>query len=286
MATKKERRALRTILKNQFPFPFDVGPFIDRAIREFPQNPAAFAQALILNSKAFERRFPGIKKPDGTLRISPSEYISREEQFRSTAAQFGFGLSRAQMGGLVRRDVDPQEFTIRARGIQLVNTNPGTIDFLNNQINRINKARIKNGQPRIKRIQTKKDALDFFTGRADRQVYAIYEGALFQQAGQEAGIDISAGRASKIAGRTAGVLDIEQIEEGFASIAAQLRLANIELGAEGVTARELEILEFGGPGRGAIRQKAERILRDRQAQIQTDVVDRGLRLEDGRPIVA
>jgi len=283
---RTERQRMRKILRTQLPFPFDVDKFLDRAIRDFPQDPGAYAYALIINSKAFAKRFPGIKRKDGTLRVSPAEYVSRQEQFRSTAAQFGFGLSRAQMGALVSKGVDPQEFTVRARGVQLVNSNPGTIDFLNKQIKRINDLRRKNEVPgRIPRIKTRKDAIDFFTGRGDRQLYAVYEGALFQQTAKDAGIRIDPKRAAKLAKTTAGVLDLEAIEEGFGSISAQLRLAGVELRQAGISQREQEILEFGGPGREAIRQKVERELRNRQASLEQEAPSQRIGLdEQGRPI--
>lgn len=291
MATKAERRRLKEVLKLQFPFPFDIDRFLDRAIREFPEDPATFAFALILKSKAFKKRFPGIFKGDGTLRISPAEYIQREERYASVAAEHGFNLKRGDVGALVSRDVDPEEFGVRARGIQLARQNPGLVDFLNKQIKQVNRRRRAAAGPdgdfvRIPLIKDRRDIVDFFTGRADKTLYKVYEGALFQQAADEAGLDLSGKRGRKLANATAGVLDPEAIQQGFAEIAAKLRLGDIDLKVAGISQRDLEVLEFGGPGQAAIAEKARGILAGVQNVLQGPESRRAVgRTQEARPVV-
>lgn len=285
---RTQRNRLKRVLSAGFPFPFDVEPFLDRAIREFPQDPASYAYSLIIKSKAFRKRFPGIFRNDGTLRVTPAAYIQQEDQYRSAAAQFGIGLNRRQIGGLISTGKDPQEAAQLFKGIQLARQNPGLRDFLNQQIDAVNNRRAKlsggDKYDRIPQIRSQKDLINFFAKRGERQVYALYEGALFQQQARSAGLDLSTGRARQLAAGTVGI--DEESEEKFANIAAQLRQAGPELKSFKVNQRDLEILEFGGPGRAQIADRAQRALQQREAEQATRLVQQTLTTRTGRPTLS
>lgn len=281
--TNYQKAALRAF----FDLGIDVDRYLEQAIRSGAANPADVAYALIIRSPEFKKRFPGIFRKDGTLRMSPSDYIHREDAFRSVAAQYGFSLSKSAIGGLMNNNVTPESFTLRARGIQLASTRPDILKTLNDQIARVNKARAAHGDALIPMIRTTKDAVNFFTGKSDGTVYALYEGAQFEAAARSAGLKATATSAATIARGTAGVMSLEDIETGYASIASRLRTAGVELKSFGITQRELEILEFGGPGRAGIAGKAEQALKQRETALQSNTTQAPSGLNhQGRPITA
>lgn len=277
--TKYQKAALKAF----FDLGINVDKYIDQAIRSGAGNVDQVAYALIIRSPEFRARFPGIFRANGTLRMTPQEYIQREDTFRSVAAQHGFALSKSSIGNLVKNNVSGEGFALRARGIQLAQTRPDIVASLNSQIDRANRYRAKHNQPLIKRIGSTKDAVNFFTGQADQTLYAIYEGAQFEAVQRSLGLETAS--ASQLARGTAGVLSLEQIEEGYMEIASRLRKAAPELKGFGITQKELEILEFGGANRSAIAQKAEQALKQRDAALQGTVATQRTGIRQGRPVI-
>lgn len=263
--------ALQQMISANLNIGFDVHKYIDQAIRSGVQDISGYAYTLILKSPEFKAHFPGIFKTDGTLRISPQEYVQRKESFASTAAQYGFTLNNAQIGGLVTNNVDPQEFQTRAAGVQAVKSNPGLVSFINNQVQALNTYRAAHGQPLIRGLHGVVDAVNFFTGKADNELYAVYEGAVFRQQAKEAGINISTNKANRLAAQTPGVLGFDEAQQRFSKIAAQLREAGPEIRGFGLKPEDLLAIEFGGPNRISLAQRAEQALAQRQANLSTAV---------------
>ena len=99
-----------------FTFPFPVRDLIDRAIRTANGDTSlayTLAYSYIIQSKRFHNYYPGIFRPNGTLRMSPASYEAYIDQSRAAARSAGFTVTREQLGGNIQRNVSPQEFAFK-----------------------------------------------------------------------------------------------------------------------------------------------------------------------------
>ena len=55
-------------------------------------------ETAILNSPQFEQMFPGIKRPDGSLRMNATEYRQLAEVYYNVGQDYGLGIGRDQVG--------------------------------------------------------------------------------------------------------------------------------------------------------------------------------------------
>lgn len=236
-----------------FSFPFDISKWTDEAVSLglSGSDAVAYAYSKIIKSAEFRAHYPGIFRPDGRLRVSPVEYDLLGQRYTSLAAESGFRMNRELIGLSISSGLTPEEFGTRARAIQQLRTNPQIRQALTQTHPKLN---------------TLKEQMRFILGKSDETVYTAYETAQLRAASQSAGVPITAGRAERLAGRTPGILPMEEAETRFARIAEEGRLAGPELAQEGIRQRHLEIIEFGGPNRAKIAAKVERILQTRQAQ--------------------
>lgn len=288
MAFTRQQQQLAAILKTQLSaFGFDASKYIDQAIRSGVNDIADYAYTLIIHSPEFKAAFPGILDSAGRLRVSPQEYLSRAESFSSTAAQYGFGLTKAQIGGLVQNNVDPTEFQTRAAGIQAVRTNPEMISYLNQQIADFNRYRSAHHQALVPSLKTFADAVNFMTGRSDAEVYQAYEGALFQSQAKEAGIALTSAKSRALANQTPGVLSVDDAQKRFSTIAAELRDSKVDLNEFGLGTSDLLTIEFGGTNREALAAKAEQALAQAKANAGQEPIQQSVNLDkQGRPVLA
>lgn len=266
---------MRRVLRESFAalFPFDVQRYIDQAIRARPYGVSLedYAYSLIIRSPQARARMAGNYRPDGTLRYSPQEFFQREASLINAASKYGIALNRHQIAGLMVNDRTGDEAEVAFQGIQLARTNKPYLDRLNSQIDYLNARRRAHGYTKmIPRINGAKEAVNFFTGRADRELYAVAEGASFQTAAKAAGIHITAHHAQQLAAKE-GFHTLEEAEQSYGEIAARLRKAAPELKGFGITREQLETIEFGGPNRAALAAKAEQALKQREAALQAPV---------------
>lgn len=103
------------------------GPIIRKAVVD------GWSQAQLLQavyaSKAFKARFPAIRNSNGSLRMSPAEYIQRESDLRSVMQQFGlsgFHFDKpSDFAGFISGGVDAQQLGQRLQLSQdLLRSNP------------------------------------------------------------------------------------------------------------------------------------------------------------------
>lgn len=281
------RRAQRRVIEATLRFlPFNVESIIDEALRVSPQDPLGYAYARILDSKPFRRRFPGIFRKDGSLRLSPQEYIERERSFADIASQHGFIIKRTHIGRLINNDVDPEEFVFRARAFQTVRNNPDIFTSFQDVVKEINSRR--GPSARLPEIRTMKGAVGFVLNQSDPRLYTVYESATLLTAARRAGLALDPLRARQIAGTTAGVPTLEEAEQTFAEIAQQLEQAGPEIAAflQGEDPqRALEVVRFGGKDRAQLAEKVARALAQRAAAQETTPAAPRLALTpQGRPV--
>lgn len=250
----------------------DVDGYIDQALALGLTGEEAFAYVYsqVLRSPEFRTAFPGIFRPDGTMRMSPAQWLEQAGAYRAMGARFGVSLSREHIGHWVSLEVGADEARERFNAIQTVKTNPNIRRFL----------KLYSGTDSLK------EAVQFVLRKAPKQVYDTFEAAQLSAVATDLGLKTSKGRALGIARRTEGVLTKEEIEARYKRLADQLRVADVELAAVGLTQRQLEIIEFGGPRRAALASRAERMLRQREADIQTPQGQQAIRIERGRPVLA
>lgn len=271
-------------------FPFDISRYIEETIRL--GESADYLYARITGSPEFKASFPGIFRPDGTLRYSPSEYQSLRDDFTKVAAQYGFGLSQAQLGGLIGQGKTAKDFELDAKGIQLAKMNPDFVKRFNEQIRDRNANLIRQGQKPIRELGSFKDAVDFFTGRAPQEVYDLYEAAMFATSAKELAKEgILEGftnvQARNLAAQTAGVMDIDDIRAGFQNIAQAVREAGVDIYEFGLDEEKMLTLEFGGKGQGQYALLAAQALKQARAKAEAQQASSFIDYQSagGRPTV-
>lgn len=227
--------------------------------------------AELYNQPKFKHAFPGIFRKDGSLIVSPQEYRQLTEAYQSVGAQYGFKLSKADLGKLVQGENSVEEAKTKLRAAQVVDQNRDVWKYMG--------------------FKTAKEAQNFILGKADRDVYDRYEAAAIRTALAQSGVGgipsgVTGSRARELARQTGGVLDFDEIAERAAKVAEQVKFAAPELMARGISQRDIEDVMFGRPTAGVLT-RVEAALEQRKASFkqkgQSQQVARGVK---GRPVVA
>lgn len=214
----------------------------------------------IYGSKQFHKLFPGIFRPDGSLRMSAAEYRHLADEYQSTARLYGVSnVSKEHIGQLIRNDVSMQEFTDRMTAIQRVKEFQPAFD----QFKKI----ARDMGFKTKGLDTDKDALNFLLGKADDKFYKLWDRLSIGTAASAAGFDLGVKGIKDIAKRVPGQANEAEMQSHFANLAQQMRqlMPLSQIGKYGLTKQDLIDLEFGGPNQAAIAQKVDTIVRNRQA---------------------
>ena len=222
-------------------------PLIDKAIRNGWS--AERLRAMIIQSPTFDALFPGIKRPDGSLRMSALEYRQLADSYTSIAKEFGVTLSRTRVGLLVEGAVSPQEFTQRVMALDKVRTNAGLREAFNQEISQFG----------LKPLN-EMDWFKFVAGVGSKDYYDVYEAAQLKSSG----LNIDAATAKTVAqniGDAGAPLDIQ----GLVS-EARTMLADIgpELLREGISDADLVQMAAGYDPRG-LEPKLRTIIANRRA---------------------
>lgn len=73
--------------------------------------------ARIRQTPQFKKRFPGLYRQDGSMRMQEAEYVAREEDFRTLLRQYGYSMedyqTPQQVAGFFEAEFDPNEFQSR-----------------------------------------------------------------------------------------------------------------------------------------------------------------------------
>jgi hypothetical protein len=269
--------------------PFNIDPYLDEAqsLGLIGDDAYDYALARVRETPEYNAYFPGIKRPDGTLIMNEAQYEQYYQSAVSTAAEYGFGLTRTQIGTLVQRGVSPDEFTIRANAVHVVRTRPDILVALNSMIGDMNSQRRKLGLNPVPSLSTPADVISFFTGAADRDVYDAYDAAQISAVAKSYGLSVTNQRARELAGLSPGITDFEATEKAFGEIAQAGRAAGAYIYARGFTQRDLETVAFGGPNRGVIAAGIQSALEQAQAQNQSQQAQADVSVTPGGlPVVA
>lgn len=222
---------------------------IDQAIRE-GWSDAQFINA-IYASPQFDRMFPGIKRPDGTLRMDVASYRSLMETYSAIAGDYGVSINKFRMGLLIAGQVSPDELATRLQAIQNVRANPGLQNTFNEVLGTMGMAPLD-----------EQGWFRFVAGAASPDFYDAYEASLLRSAAGFDFTDQSAVATARAIGTMGQPMDI-------ATLVQQARLMKGDIGPElaraGITDDDLIKLEAGVDPKGLALQLST-IINNRRAK--------------------
>ncbi len=233
-------------------------------------------QYQLYKSDTFTKAFPGIFNQDGSLKMSPSSYISQLNSYQSYAAQAGVNLSTQQAGFLFQNNVSPAEFSVRAQAEQSLNTNKDMFAAFGKELQRLGLA----PQGGLSRS----DLFKFVMGEGNAQWYKVWQDASSRYAGQQAGIhfgnaqqgytNIGKGQAEKIASKG---LSASQMSTDYAALAKDLTttLPMSRIQKMGLSKQDLIELEFGGSRQASVANKVQQILANEKQWAQGQTTSAG-----------
>jgi hypothetical protein len=204
--------------------------------------------------------FPGIFRPDGSLRMPPGEYRQLIDMYRSQARLYGYtDLTDAQIGQLIAGDVSVQEFTDRLEAVRRISEfKPAFEEF---------KQVLRARGISTAGLESDKDLVRFMLGQAPKQFYQIWEETAVGTAARMAGVKMGAKAQQHIARLTPGISSEAELQRQMQELARHIRttLPLSKIQKMGLTKKDLITLEFGGPNQAKIFEKAQRILATQQA---------------------
>jgi NlpC/P60 family protein len=219
---------------------------LERAVRENWSD--THFLSMVYQSAPFQKAFPGILRPDGSLRMTPGEYLGLADTYRDIASNFGINLNRDKIGVLVTEQVSPDEWFNRATVFQSVKRSPALRDALNEVLTRDGRKRLD-----------EKGMFDFLQGKAEADLYDLYEAAVFRRAG----VDVDLEAASKI-GQAGEFVDTNALVGQIELIRDFIRP---ELSAAGISDADIAVLKAGGEDPSNISGRLEQIIRNREALV-------------------
>lgn len=230
----------------------------DDLIHQAVQNqwtPEQFIAELYASDE-FAAAFPGIFNEDGSLKMSPGEYLQLAYGpggYVDIARNYGINLNLEKIGRLVEGNVSPDEWARRALILQQARQS----EAYREEFNKILRAR---GHKPLE----KGDWFRFIAGRSQAQIENLYEAVSLRMSD----LDISREEALRAA-RQIGKEAPGQPQD-LQRIVAEVRRVRDEVGPElraaGITDADLAVLASGADPRG-IAPRLEQIIRNRRALI-------------------
>ena len=113
-------------LRSEFPWLDSIGldPGWFQQVAADASGPAEILVKLRATPQ-YKRRFPGMYRQDGSVRMNEAQYMAREQDYRNLLRQYGFDINEysepAQLQGFFDSEMDPNEFEQRLdtyRGVQ------------------------------------------------------------------------------------------------------------------------------------------------------------------------
>ena len=209
----------------------------------------------IYASDEFAAAFPGIFNRDGSLKLTPSEYLQMAYGFGGyvdIARNFDIKLTPRKIGMLVHGNTSPDEWALRAQILQQAKRT----EAYRSEFNAVLEA---SGQEPL----DKNEWFKHIAGRSQARVENLYEAVSLRMAGD---LNITPEEALAAAGAIGAERPAEQVD--INAILAETRkfksLIGPELEAAGIIDADLAVLAAGADPKG-IRAKLEQILRNRQA---------------------
>ncbi len=230
-------------------------------------------QYYLEQSPEFHQAFPGIFDSNGTLKMSPTAYLSTVKSYQSYAAQAGVDLNPQQLNYLFRNDVSPAEFAQRAQAVTTLRTNKQYFDAFNQQLKQEGMAPLSRG-----------DQFKFVMGEGNQAWYDLWQQASTRYSAEQAGLkfgqaaksytNLGQGLVEKVAGLG---LSQPQMQQSFAQLAKDLQTTYpmSQIQKFNITKQDLVELEFGGPRQAAVAKKVSQVMANEKAFLTNRVSSLG-----------
>ena len=212
-------------------------------------------EAELYGSGEFHDAFPGIFNPDGSLQMSPAEYLRLaygDGGYVDIGREFGIKLDRERIGALIAGRKSPAEWAFDAQVLQQAKQT----EVFRQSFNAVLQAKGKDPL-------SKGDWFDFIAGRSQRQVEDLYQASSLV-AGE--GLSVSPSEAiaaAKQIGQPGETVDLRQL---VSEVNAIKDFAGPELAAAGITDADLAVLQAGADPRN-LRGALEQIVANRKALV-------------------
>jgi len=246
------RDELKWVLEGFGLRPAQFGDIIDKAIRN-GWSPQQF-EAAIYRSKPFRQTFPGIFRGDGSLRMSPYEYLQQADAYRELAQRYGLrgGLDDKRIGKLIEGNVSMTELNDRFSALY-------RMEEYKPYMQAFKEVLASNG---ITRKFNEEEMFRFVMGESPKEFYEIWEQASVGASATRAGLDLSAKEMKSIARMVPGVQDEAALYGNFQQLAQKVQtlLPLSRMAKFGITKKDLIELEFGGANQSAIATRVEELI--------------------------
>ncbi len=210
-------------------------------------------------SDEFSAAFPGIFNKDGSLKLSPGQYLQLaygDNGYVEIGKNYGLKLGINKIGELVQGNISPTEWAFRASILQQAKSSEAYRHIFNQELTAA-------GQDKL----GKKEWFDFLASKSNARIENLYEAvSLRNDTGLELTAQQALGAAKAIGAETPGAkVDITKIVQQ----AQQYKdVIGPDLQAAGITDADLAVLASGADPKG-IATQLDQILRNRQALTQS-----------------
>lgn len=227
--------------------------------------------AFVLNfrkTKAYAKRFPGIVRPNGTMRMTEAQYLSGYLATKDAAAKLGRSFSLQAYGAAIKNGQSVAEISDRLEVVDKIKSyGPQLAEFSDYLLS--------TGQ--IKKPLTRKDAQDFIMGyRGDLQAawteantaFKLQEQANVNVGKPGAGNDISYKELKGMLGRYQALGgDPEQVD--FVKMGALISevLPKNELYGAGITKKDIVNMMLSGKNAGEVTKRVQNVLDTYEAAV-------------------
>ncbi len=247
------RGELRGILRGLGLSPDQFMPLVEQAIRG--QWSVYEVEAAVYESKVFQRTFPGIFNADGSLKMTPAEYIRvayGPNGYADIAREYGIRVDRRLIGALIGNNKSPDEWAFEANVIREAKIR----EPFRQAINRTLRAM---GQDPV----GMKEWADYVARKPNARIANIYEAATLQATDDLAINARQAVAASRQIGAHGEIVDLTDL---VAKVRAIKDFIAPELRAAGISDADLAVLESGADPRN-LRGTLDQITRNRNALV-------------------
>ncbi len=242
---------LASILRGFGLNPDAFGDLIHQAITE-QWSPAQF-QSELYASPEFSDMFPGIFNRDGSLKMTPAQYLQMsygDGGYVDIAREWGLRLNRDKIGELIGGNVSPTEWAFRAE----VKWTAENDEVFGREFARVSGIDF-----------SRKDWFDAVAGKTTNELTDLYEAAFLRSRGLDIGGRQGALDVARQIGAEGERVDLNKLVSQVRQIQD---FVAPELRAAGITEADLTVLEAGSDPRN-LQGKLDQILRNRQALLDS-----------------
>jgi hypothetical protein len=271
----KNKKNVFTMLRALGLDPSKFAKFADIAVRGGLTTEEVKARLYAL--PAFQKHFPGLFRKDGSMKMTAADWLKMRDSYASTARMYGVKLDKQQFGRLMTGDVSEIELKDRLEAITQVRENYTMWQQFSQFA----------GLPSFH--NSPKAMSDFLLGLGPSKFYKAWEDAQVGFESWKAGIHLGKSEIDYISQMTPGWTQGDSFNAGehaqkFAELANDLTTAlpMSAIQGQGVTARDLLEMRFGGPNAAVTAAKVKRILatntamvNNKRGMVETAQADKG-----------